>query len=428
MTDLAKRLMHLPAARISLIYFVIAGSWVFLSDQVLSALVQDHATFIKLASIKGVLFVVLMSALLYLERLSADRASQHASDAMRQAEGKYRTIFETAPIGIFRATPDGQYLDASPSFARMLGYTSGQELVGTLDTSPPTVHVQGALQGQNGLTSYERLYQRKDGQLVNARVSVVARGDGQDGPMIIEGFVEDITERTALDHKVSEQQEALHEYAHQLLRSQEDERRRLSRELHDDPLQDLVALSQRVELTRGALERQPDSVRGRLEELQHMARDLITKLRRISNDLRPSVLEDLGIVAAVQYIGDELAHQMPSCTVQCDVNGNEHRLDPDVELTTFRILQQAAYNVRMHASDSTHVRFTLSFDEDFLSAYIQDDGPGFTVADSQELLRHGHLGIAGMQERALLIGGAVNVASLPGAGTTVHLRIPYHDK
>ncbi len=427
MTAFIRKLLHLPAARISLLYLVIAGAWVLLSDQVLAMFVHDRAMFTILTTTKGVLFVALMSALLYFERLSADRASQYASDAVRQTESKYRTIFETSPVGIFRATPDGRYLDVNPSFARMLGYASGQELVGATDAPPPSTYGPGVHPLRDGVLSYERHYRRKDGRLIDALVSVVTRSDGPDGPEIVEGFVEDITERKALDSKVSEQQDTLRNYAHQLLRSQEDERKRLSRELHDDPLQDLVALSQRVELTRGALERQPESVRRRLEELQHMAREMITKLRRISNDLRPSVLEDLGIVAAVQYIGDELAQQMPVCAVRCDVTGLERRLDPDVELTTFRIVQQAAYNVRMHASEATHVSFTLSFGERCLSAGVQDDGPGFTVADTQELLRQGHLGIAGMQERASLLRGVVAVTSAPGAGTTVRLEIPYHE-
>jgi signal transduction histidine kinase len=421
-----RKLLHLPAARISLLYLIVAGAWVFLSDQVLAVIVPDHATFTSLGSIKGVLFVVVMAALLYFERLSADRASQRASDAMRQTESKYRAIFETAPVGIFRATPDGHYLDVNSSFARMLGYATPQELIGADDAPPPGTYGPGTPFPQAGVISYERKYWRNDGRMMDALVSVVARADSPDGPMVVEGYVEDITERKGLDTKVSEQQATLRNYAHQLLRSQEDERKRLSRELHDEPLQDMVGLAQRIELARRALEREPASIARRLEELQTMAREMIVRLRRISNDLRPFVLEDLGIVAAVQYIGDELAQQMPACVVQCDTDGDERRLDPDVELTVFRIIQQAAYNVRTHAGSATHVRLKLTFEDSCLAASVQDDGPGFTVIDTQELLRQGHLGIAGMQERASLMGGSVSVSSAPNTGTTVHLQIPYH--
>jgi signal transduction histidine kinase len=195
--------------------------------------------------------------------------------------------------------------------------------------------------------------------------------------------------------------------------------------LHDDPLQDLVALAQRVELARSALERKPETVAPRLEELQLMAQDMIVKLRSISNNLRPFVLEDLGIVAAVQSVGDELAQQLPNCAVHYDIKGTLCRLDSDVELTAFRIIQQAAYNVRSHASSARNVRFSLSFEENCLVADVQDDGPGFDVSDTQTLLRQGHLGIAGMQERAGLMGGEVKVISTPQTGTMIHMRVPY---
>ncbi len=413
-----------PAARISLLYLIIAGLWVILSDQLLGTLVQDAAALTRLSSIKGTIFVMVMAALLFFERRSDERANRAASDALRQAEHNYHTIFETAPVGIFRATLEGRYLEVNPFFAQMLGYASPQEMTGLAD-APPSGQDLVTLSAHNGVSTYERHYQRKDGANIEAMVSILFHSDAPGAPALMEGFAEDITERKALDHKVAEQQESLRDYAHQLLRSQEEERNRLSRELHDDPLQDMVALAQRVELARGALEREPDTLASRLEQLQEMAREMILKLRHICNDLRPFVLEDLGIVAAVQSIGDELAQQMPNCAVQYDINGALRRLDPDVELTAFRIIQQAAHNVRSHAPTAKNVQFGLFFEENQLTASVQDDGPGFNVTDPQTLMRQGHLGIAGMHERAALMGGEVKVTSIPQAGTLIYMRIPY---
>jgi PAS domain S-box-containing protein len=380
-----------------------------------------------------------MAALLFLERRSDERANLAASDALRQAEHNYHTVFQTAPVGIFRASLDGRYLEVNPSFAHMLGYTDEHELTGLAD-APPTGYDLSTLPTRPGLStydvstydvstyevnSYERQYRRKDGSMMDAWVSILFHSDEPGRQALVEGFVEDITERKALDRKVNQQQEVLRNYAHQLLRSQEEERQRLSRELHDDPLQDLVALAQRVELARSALERKPDTLAPRLEELQKMAQDMIVKLRSISNNLRPFVLEDLGIVAAVQWVGDELAQQLPNCAVHYDINGMLRRLDFDVELTAFRIIQQAAYNVRSHAASARNVQFSLSFEENCLVADVQDDGPGFDVSDTQTLLRQGHLGIAGMQERAVLMGGEVKIVSTPQTGTIIHMRVPY---
>jgi PAS domain S-box-containing protein len=413
-----------PAARISLLYLVIAGLWVFLSDQLLGVMVQDAATLTRISSIKGVAFVIVMAALLFFERREDERANQAASDALSQAEHNYHTIFQTAPVGIFRASLDGRYLEVNPCFAHMLGYADEHELTGLVDTQPGE-HDLTTLATHPGVSTYERQYRRKDGGMMDAWVSILFHSNEPGRPALVEGFVEDITERKALDRKVNQQQESLRNYAHQLLRSQEEERQRLSRELHDDPLQDLVALAQRVELARSALVRKPDTLAPRLEELQKMAQEMIVKLRRISNNLRPFVLEDLGIVAAVQWIGDELAQQLPNCAVHYDFNGALRRLDHDVELTAFRIMQQAAYNVRSHAPGARNVQFSLSFEENCLTAEVQDDGPGFCIADTQTLLRQGHLGIAGMHERAALMGGEVRVTSTLQTGTIVQMQIPY---
>ena len=120
---------------------------------------------------------------------------------------------------------------------------------------------------------------------------------------------------------------------------------------------------------------------------------------------------------------------MPYCDVNCEISGDERRLDPDVEITTFRIVQQALNNVRMHAPSTTRVEVSLVFEERDIQASVQDNGPGFVMLDIEELVRQGHLGLAGMQERASLLNGQVTVASTPQAGTTVTLRLPYlHDE
>jgi signal transduction histidine kinase len=421
-----RRLLLHPAVRISLLYLAIAGTWVFVSDQLLGALVvHDEALLVSLSSIKGFLFVVVMAALLYFERRSDERANRAASEALRLAEHNYRAIFETAPVGIFCASLDERYQEVNSSFAQMLGYASTQEMIG-LEDKPPGGYDPTVLSNPGKVSTYERQYQRRDGGNIDALVSILFRPNGPGTSPCMEGFVQDITERKTLDCKVTEQQEVLRDYAHQLLRSQEEERYRLSHELHDDPLQDLVALSQRVELARGALPRGPETLAPRLDELQKMTLATIGKLRDVCNALRPSVLEEQGIVAAVQAVGDELAQQMPHCKVHYDIQGTLRRLDPDVELTAFRIMQQAARNVRSHAPGARNVHFSLRFNHSHLFASVQDDGPGFSVTDPQVLLRQGHLGIAGMYERAALVGGNVTITSTPQAGTTVQMQLPYH--
>jgi signal transduction histidine kinase len=418
------RHIYFPAIRLSLIYLVITGFWIFLSDRILLALLQgDSATLTNLQSIKGFGFVVVMAALLYFERLAGERANQGAGQALHDAERKYRGLFEYAPVGIFRATVDGTYLDVNTTFASILGYDSPQELTGRLDNPPPGAY--GSHTPDSLPHRYERTYTRKDGSQLDAQVHLQYRTAEGDLPAYVEGFVEDITERVALDQRVQAQQATLRDYTHQLVRSQEEERKRIARELHDETLQELVALGQRAELARALVERDPAGAARRLEDLQALAKELITKLRHISNDLRPPILEDLGLASAMQYISDDLAGHMPHCAVNCQITGANRRLDPDLELTAFRVVQQAAANVRTHAPQSTRVDVRLAFGADAIVASVQDNGPGFVVIDTQELLRQGHLGLAGMRERAAILGGVVDVVSTPGSGTTISLWLPY---
>jgi signal transduction histidine kinase len=151
---------------------------------------------------------------------------------------------------------------------------------------------------------------------------------------------------------------------------------------------------------------------------------MVIKLRRLSNDLRPLILEDLGIAAAVSFLNDELAHQMPGCEVHYEVIGEERRLESDVEVTVFRIVQQALNNVRRHAPGATWVDVRLTFTPDDIRVTISDNGPGFMPQESHDLMRQGHLGLAGMRERADLLGGEVDITSNPATGTTITLTLP----
>jgi len=225
---------------------------------------------------------------------------------------------------------------------------------------------------------------------------------------------------------LAEQRATLRQYARQVLRGQEEERRRISRELHDETVQDLVGLVQRIELCRSAVREGPAAATHRLDELQSLAEGALADVRRMSNDLRPLILEDLGLPAACQVSCEELSQQLPEARVHCEIVGDERRLAPELELTVFRVIQEALTNVRKHAPSATQVNVTLYFEDDEILATVEDNGPGFQPPDVQALVREGHLGLAGMHERAHLFDGEVDIASAPGEGTTTALRLPAH--
>jgi len=246
-------------------------------------------------------------------------------------------------------------------------------------------------------------------------------------PMPEQGPAEISSLIKAFNHMVirlAEQQGTMRQYAHKALLSQEEERQRLSHELHDGTVQDLVGLAQRVELCRNELEQDPDQARRRLDELQALVEQTLSDVRRISNALRPSILEDLGLPVALQALCSDLEKQLPAVQCSCAVSGQQRRLPPDVELAIFRVVQEALVNIRKHSPNSSRVEVELAFREDDVQAVIRNDGSLLPALDLRSQVRTGHLGLAGMYERARLFHGELDVNSEPGNVTTVRLRLP----
>ena len=150
----------------------------------------------------------------------------------------------------------------------------------------------------------------------------------------------------------------------------------------------------------------------------------LNDVRRISNALRPSILEDLGLPVALQALCSDLEKQMPSVRCECMVSGKQRRLPPDVELAVFRVVQEALVNIRKHVPDATLVQVELKFQEGETQAVICNDGAALPDLDVRSLVRTGHLGLAGMYERARLFHGKLDVTAVPGDGTKITLRLP----
>jgi signal transduction histidine kinase len=224
--------------------------------------------------------------------------------------------------------------------------------------------------------------------------------------------------------RLAEQQGTLRQYAHKALLSQEEERQRLSHELHDGTIQDLIGLGQRVELCRSEMESNPEQARRRLDELQGLVEQTLGDVRRISNALRPSILEDLGLSVALQALCSDLEKQMPNVLCRCVTSGEQHRLPEDVELAVFRVVQEALVNIRKHAPNATRVRVELYYEEKDFQAIIRNDGSAFPDFDVRTLVRSGHLGLAGMYERARLFHGNLDITENPEGGMVITLRLP----
>jgi signal transduction histidine kinase len=199
------------------------------------------------------------------------------------------------------------------------------------------------------------------------------------------------------------------------------ERARLARELHDDTAQQLVAIARRLDLLGSAL---PDSpLVDQVEQIHALVDQALRNVRRISRDLRPAVLEDLGLIAALEAIVAD-AQRTGGPTVELRVEGPTRPLPARLELALYRIAQQALANSLAHATAS-RVAIELRFDADGVLLEVRDDGRGFAVPTNlAELEKGGGLGVVGMRERANEVGGRLEIEAAPGAGTVVRVGAP----
>ena len=219
--------------------------------------------------------------------------------------------------------------------------------------------------------------------------------------------------------KVQAAQEGLHDYIGAITSAQEEERMRLARELHDDTIQAVIALKQRVQLAQRAVKDQ--STRKSLGDLEMLAEQTIENLRRLTRALRPIYLEDLGLVTALEMLANETG-QANHLHVDFHLSGKERRLSREVELALYRISQEALNNVVHHAK-ARHVNLQIAFDKE-IKLEVTDDGVGFSVPKSPtDFAPRGHFGLLGIRERADLIGARLEVQSEVGHGTRLLVRL-----
>ena len=199
---------------------------------------------------------------------------------------------------------------------------------------------------------------------------------------------------------------------------QEEERRRVARELHDQAGQAMTALKLRLDLAR----RETDvaRVREQLEGATKLAGEVLDELRRIAHDLRTGSLEELGLVPALRALVEDFRG---STGVHVDFRApaaTPRRSDRDCEATVYRFVQEALVNVARHAR-AKRVRVSLEQDGERATARVEDDGAGFDPALASG---RGHVGLVGMQERARMLGGDLRIESRPGGGTKLTLEVP----
>jgi signal transduction histidine kinase len=229
--------------------------------------------------------------------------------------------------------------------------------------------------------------------------------------------------------KESQQREALRgELFRRVVAAQEAERQRMARDLHDETGQALTAIGLGLRGLESRINHDPQKAADTLHELQSLTADSLRELQRLMADLRPSHLDDLGLSAALRWYTGKIEERSP-LKVRVDIGGTEQPIAESAKIATFRIIQEALNNVVRH-SEAHNASVALDFAERGVRVIIRDDGCGFDLERLQRTRSSSRppLGLAGMQERAALLGGAVSVRSSPGEGTAIEAFIPYGEE
>jgi signal transduction histidine kinase len=225
-----------------------------------------------------------------------------------------------------------------------------------------------------------------------------------------------------LHGEVQRTAELRREVLREAVSAQEEERRRIARELHDETSQALLSLRMGLEVAVDALDSDPSRAVSKIKEMQALSETTVNELHRLIYELRPSMLDDLGLVPAVQSLAENTLESIGVVT-HFETAGEERTLPSQTETLLFRIIQEAVANIARHANAET-ASMCLEFLESSVTFRIEDDGMGF---EPDEIMNKDHvrwLGLLGMNERVELMGGVLIVRSRPGSGTTIDIQIP----
>jgi signal transduction histidine kinase len=229
--------------------------------------------------------------------------------------------------------------------------------------------------------------------------------------------------------KESQQREALRGVLfRRVVAAQESERQRMARDLHDETGQALTAIGLGLRGLESRLSLDPEKAAVTLHDLQSLTADSLRELQRLMADLRPSHLDDLGLSAALRWYAAKVEERNP-LRVRLEITGAEQPIADAAKIATFRIIQEALNNAIRHA-DASNASIALHFADRGVRVIIRDDGLGFDLDRLRQIQSSSRppLGLAGMQERAALLGGSVTILSKPGEGTSIEAFVPYRDE
>ncbi len=366
------------------------------------------------------------------ERKRIEEALRVSEALARASEEKLRTLFDLLPVGISFLDPEGritQMNSALPNIVRL----SKEQSFNQEYKSRKYIRADGTLMppaelvGMRALAEAKTIYNVETGillendEVVWTSVSAAPVNVAEVGVVVV---TVDITEKKRAEQALQESHGRLRILSQRLVEVQEEERRALARELHDRVGQTLAALNINLIIINNQLA--PELVQqigARLNDSMKLVGETIALVRDVMTDLRPAVLDDYGLEAALESHLGQYTSRYNTIKATFEKPGRPiPRLGPSVEMTLLRIAQEALMNIAKHAH-AEHVTLSLRQEEESVCLTIQDDGIG--IGSWQDAIRPGSHGLTIMRERAEAFGGNLSVSSVPGRGTIVEAILPF---
>lgn len=351
------------------------------------------------------------------------RRRDAVEQALRASEEKLRSISEAALDAVVMMDGQGRAVHWNPAAQRMFGYTAEEVLGQNIHPLVTPARLQASWE-----RALEEFFRSGQGPAAGRITELPAlRKNGQEFPIEMSlapirlagewnavAVIRDITERKQAEEAAGQEQHSLR----RLLRAYEQERKLIAYEIHDGLAQQLVAAIYQCQAVEHAIPATPDKVGSAFRELQRLLQQCLAETRRLISGARPPVLDEMGVVSAVQaLIADTQLQTAPQITFRHNVQFE--RLEPVLENTVYRIIQEGLTNACRH-SHSSQVLITLTETDLHLEIRVQDYGIGFDPDQVDEK----RFGLAGIRERTRLLGGHVTLQSAPGTGTLLIVQLP----
>jgi PAS domain S-box-containing protein len=375
----------------------------------------------SLASIViGALAVMLMTVYRQ-NRRQRDKLKETVED-MKLVRQNYEELFTNASDAIWVHDLEGNITLVNKACEKLSGYSvpelPGKNVLEFL--TPKTLSIarqvkDKLLRGETMEHRYEQRIIKKDGS--EAIMQLTTRLIVSDGkPQAFHNMARDITEERRL-------QDNLQYYLRQVLQAQEEERKRLARELHDDASQQILLLIHGIDNIAYKAERySPQELRNELGNLYELSQQTYQNIKHYAQALRPSILDDLGLVAAIKWLAEE-THKLSGIEIQVKTDIIP-LLPPETQLVLFRVAQESLNNVHRH-SRASQASITVECEGTEIRMTISDNGKGFKLPQQlSDFASQGKLGLTGMAERVQLIGGELEVSSQEGKGTIIVVKVP----